>query len=93
MFHATVSAEMTHGHKPTGELSTNDMPASEFNREQALENLKTALAEFEIEGVESNIPFLQYLIEQPEFAAAQINVKWIESSVLPGFLSSTENEG
>jgi len=63
------------------------------NRKQALENLKTALADFEIEGVESNIPFLQYLIEQPEFEAAQINVKWIESAVLPGFLGSAENEG
>ena len=63
------------------------------DREQALENLKTALADFEIEGVESNIPFLQYLIEQPEFTAAKINIKWIESSVLSGFLGSTENEG
>ncbi len=62
------------------------------NRTQALENLKAALADFAIEGVKSNIPFLQYLIGQPEFATGDINVKWIESTVLPGFLESDENQ-
>jgi len=57
-------------------------------REIALENLKEALANFSISGVESNIPFLQYLISQPEFATGNIHVKWIEESVLPGFLES-----
>ena len=60
------------------------------NRDLALENLKTALSAFEISGVESNIPFLQYLIHRPEFAEANINVKWIESSVLPDFLKIDE---
>ena len=63
------------------------------NREQALENLKTALADFEIEGVKSNIPFLQYLIDQPEFAKGEIDVKWVESTVLPGFLETIEKDG
>jgi acetyl-CoA carboxylase biotin carboxylase subunit len=67
--------------------------ASGDNRDQALENLKTALANFEIEGVSSNIPFLQYLIDQPEFAKGDINVKWIETSVLPGFLGAAGKEG
>ena len=57
-------------------------------RDHALANLKEALSEFHIEGVRSNIPFLQYLIDRPEFATGEINVKWIESSVLPGFLES-----
>jgi acetyl-CoA carboxylase biotin carboxylase subunit len=62
------------------------------NREQALENLKTALADFEIEGVKSNIPFLRYLIAEPEFARSDINIKWIETTVLPGFLESLNNK-
>jgi acetyl-CoA carboxylase biotin carboxylase subunit len=57
------------------------------DRHQALQNLKTALSSFEISGVESNIPFLQFLIERPEFATGDINVKWIETSVLPAFNS------
>lgn len=62
------------------------------NREQALENLKTALADFEIEGVKSNIPFLRYLIAEPEFARSDINIKWIETTVLPGFLESLNSK-
>lgn len=58
-------------------------------REIALENMKTALATFEIGGVKTNIPFLQYLIDQPEFATGDIHVKWIETSVLPRFLESS----
>lgn len=56
------------------------------NRDSALSLLKTALADFHIEGVKSNIPFLQFLIDQPEFAAADMHVKWIEDTVLPKFL-------
>lgn len=58
------------------------------DRAQALANLKTALSTFEIEGVKTNIPFLQYLIDKPAFAAMDINVKWIESTVLPEFLGA-----
>jgi acetyl-CoA carboxylase biotin carboxylase subunit len=60
------------------------------NRDAALENLKTALSGFQISGVKSNIPFLQFLINRPEFAQGNINVKWIESSVLPDFLAATK---
>ncbi len=56
------------------------------NRDHALQNLQQALADFQIEGIKSNIPFLQYLISQPEFADCSINVKWIENTVLPNFL-------
>jgi acetyl-CoA carboxylase biotin carboxylase subunit len=62
-------------------------------RDEALKNLKSALADFEIEGVKSNIPFLLYLISRPEFKTGDINVKWIETSVLPDFLRSLEKEG
>jgi len=64
--------------------------ASGDNRQTALENLKTALSTFEISGVESNIPFLQFIINRPEFVDGNINVKWLESSVLPEFLESAK---
>jgi len=57
-------------------------------REEALANMKTALADFKIEGVETNIPFLQFLIEQPEFATGDIHIKWIENTVLPKFIEA-----
>jgi acetyl-CoA carboxylase biotin carboxylase subunit len=56
------------------------------NRDAALENLKSALSNFDIAGVETNIPFLQFMINQPEFAQGNIHVKWIENTVMPKFL-------
>ena len=56
------------------------------NRDQAIKNMSQALSEFQIEGVKSNIPFLHYMINRPEFAASEITVKWIENTVLPEYL-------
>lgn len=55
------------------------------SREEAIANMKNALAEFEIDGIETNIPFLQFIIEQPEYVEGDIHIKWIENEVLPRF--------
>jgi acetyl-CoA carboxylase biotin carboxylase subunit len=60
------------------------------NRKIALHNLDKALRDFEIAGVKTNIPFLRFLINRPEFVEGKINVKWIESTVLPEFLKTAE---
>ncbi|MFH0726534.1 MAG: acetyl-CoA carboxylase biotin carboxylase subunit [Pseudomonadota bacterium] len=57
-------------------------------RAEAIANMKTALADFKIEGIETNIPFLQFVIEQPEFIAGNIDIKWIENTVLSKFVAS-----
>jgi acetyl-CoA carboxylase biotin carboxylase subunit len=54
-------------------------------REEAIANMKTALSDFKIEGIETNIPFLQFIIEQPEYIEGDIHIKWIEDKVLPLF--------
>ena len=59
------------------------------NRDSALENLRSALSTFEVSGVETNIPFLQFLINQPQFVTGNVNIKWIET-VLPRFLETAE---
>jgi acetyl-CoA carboxylase biotin carboxylase subunit len=58
------------------------------NRDAALANMKTALSTFEISGVETNISFLQFLINQTDFIQGNINIKWIENKVLPQFLET-----
>jgi acetyl-CoA carboxylase biotin carboxylase subunit len=60
------------------------------NREMAVANMRTALSTFQISGMKTNIPFLQYLINRSEFADGNINVKWIESIVLPDFLNTKD---
>jgi acetyl-CoA carboxylase biotin carboxylase subunit len=57
------------------------------NRDSALENLRSALSNFLISGVETNIPFLQFLINQPQFITGDVNIKWIED-VMPRFLET-----
>jgi biotin carboxylase len=57
-------------------------------RAEAIANMKTALVDFKIEGIETNIPFLQFVIAQPEFIAADIDIKWIDNTVLPKFVAS-----
>jgi acetyl-CoA carboxylase biotin carboxylase subunit len=56
------------------------------NRSEALAHMKTALDDFKIEGVKTNIPFLQFLLGQPEFETGDIHIKWIENTVLPKFV-------
>jgi acetyl-CoA carboxylase biotin carboxylase subunit len=57
-------------------------------REEAIAHMKTALSDFKIEGIETNIPFLQFIIEQPEYIEGDIHIKWIEDKVLPLFIES-----
>ncbi len=61
-------------------------------RAEALANMKAALTDFRIEGIETNIPFLQFLVDQPEFIAGDIHIKWIENTVLPKFVESLKQE-
>lgn len=49
------------------------------DRKSALDNLRSALANYTISGVETNITFLNYLIAQPEFITGNMHVKWIEN--------------
>jgi biotin carboxylase len=62
------------------------------DRSAAIENMRRALSAFEISGVQTNIPFLQFLMEQPEFIQGNINIKWVENTVLPKFLKAVPQE-
>ena len=55
-------------------------------REAALATMQEALAAFEVSGIETNIPFLQFLVSHPDFADGSIDIKWIENTLLPQFL-------
>jgi acetyl-CoA carboxylase biotin carboxylase subunit len=48
------------------------------NREQALARSRRALAEFEVEGVKTTIPFHRWLVDQQEFADMATNTGWVE---------------
>ena len=48
-----------------------------------------ALAEFRIEGLETNIPTLQNIIEHKDFAEGKITTRWVDEHIAE--LTSTEN--
>jgi len=51
------------------------------DRDAALANLRAALSCFEISGIATNIPFLRFLIDQPEFVRGDVHIKWVEQAV------------
>ena len=46
--------------------------------EAAVARARRALAEFRIRGVSTNIPFLQAVLEDPEFVAGNVSTAFIE---------------
>lgn len=56
------------------------------DRQQAVKKLQTALFEFDIEGITTNIPFLRKLIAHPMYLEGQVNTGFV-----PRFLAETEN--
>ena len=55
------------------------------SRPEAVERLKVALAQFEIEGLTPNIPLLRYIVAQGDVAANKFHTRWLEQDVLPSF--------
>ena len=55
------------------------------SRPAAVERLQAALANFEIDGLTTNLPLLRYIAAQPDFAANKIHTRWLEQDVLPSF--------
>ncbi len=48
------------------------------NRQEAIERMKRALGEFQIEGIQTTIPFHLRLLEHPAFVEGDINTRFLE---------------
>lgn len=48
-------------------------------REEAIQKMKRALAEFVVEGISTTIPFHQTLMNDPDFISGNFNTKFLES--------------
>lgn len=51
------------------------------NFADAVKRTYRALSEFRIEGVQTNIPFLQSMFQQPEFIAGDVYTRWVDDNV------------
>ncbi|MBI4527431.1 MAG: acetyl-CoA carboxylase biotin carboxylase subunit [Deltaproteobacteria bacterium] len=49
------------------------------SRQEAVERMHQALATFRVTGVETNIPFLRYLLNQRGYETGDVNTRWLEA--------------
>jgi acetyl-CoA carboxylase, biotin carboxylase subunit len=57
------------------------------NRDEALERLIRALANFEVQGIATNLPLLIAIATHDDFRSNDISTRWLESTLLPSFAS------
>jgi acetyl-CoA carboxylase biotin carboxylase subunit len=48
------------------------------DRASSIETAKSALARFQVDGVTTTVGFHALLLQQPEFARAEIHTRWVE---------------
>lgn len=54
------------------------------NREEAIQIVKRALKEFHIGGVQSTVPFHQYMMNNPDFHSSNYDIKYIDNLIESG---------
>ncbi len=66
------------------------------DRQEAITRMRRALGEYEILGVQTNVPFFRRILEHPDFVAGRIDTGFIDRSLAAGLMveepSSTEEE-
>ncbi|WP_347266768.1 acetyl/propionyl/methylcrotonyl-CoA carboxylase subunit alpha [Paracoccus sp. (in: a-proteobacteria)] len=58
-------------------------------RAEAIEQMRLALDEFEVEGIGHNLPFLSAVMDHPKFVSGQISTAFIAQEYPEGFLGAT----
>jgi acetyl-CoA carboxylase biotin carboxylase subunit len=49
------------------------------NRAKTIERMENALENFVVAGIDTTIPFLRSLLNQPDYRKGQVNTRWIEN--------------
>jgi len=58
------------------------------DRPQTIVRMQSALHQFTVTGIETNIPFHQMLLKHPDFGNGKISTRWLEDVVLPNLRSA-----
>ena len=48
------------------------------DREQAVARMKQALAQFAAAGIDTTVPFLAAVMEEPDYVRGQVSTRWLE---------------
>lgn len=50
------------------------------DRKAAIEGMQRALEKFEVEGIETTVPFLEFVLAQPDYQNCSITTRWLEKA-------------
>jgi propionyl-CoA carboxylase alpha chain len=62
------------------------------NRDEAISKMQTALNQFVIHGIDSNIPFQATLMQHPDFISGNMNTGFIQQNFPKGFVGGVLND-
>jgi acetyl-CoA carboxylase, biotin carboxylase subunit len=51
------------------------------DRKEAMERMRQALEVFRVTGIDTTIPFLRFLLHQPDYISGKVNTRWIENQL------------
>ena len=78
----TVGADVTHFYDP---LLAKLIVYAE-NRETAIQKMQSALKDFIVHGVVTNIDFMQSVLAHEDFANGKVTTRWVEKTLESGSL-------
>ena len=55
------------------------------SRAEAIQRMKDGLMDFRVEGIETNIPFLVWLMDEQDYLEGRLNTRWLEQKKLEQF--------
>ncbi len=73
----TIGSEVTHYYDP---LLAKLIVHAE-NRDAAIQRMQTALSEFIVHGVVTNIDFMQTVLKHADFAQGKVSTRWVEKNL------------
>ena len=61
------------------------------DRPAVIHRLTEALADFQVSGLDTTIPFLRFILKNPEFIQGTVHTRWIEETLLPEYQRHERN--
>jgi len=63
------------------------------NRHEAVDRMKDALAKFVVSGINTTIPFYQFMLKHPDYLSGKLNTRWVEDVLLQDYARQREAGG
>jgi acetyl-CoA carboxylase biotin carboxylase subunit len=55
------------------------------HRREAIDRMKDALAKFVVSGINTTIPFYQFMLKSPDYLNGKVNTRWVEEILLKNY--------